>query len=251
MSSFRELFKSLYILALSNFKFVLGGNMININSLSKSFNNGIQKTTVLHNVTFTISKGIWLSIMGPSGSGKTTLLNCISGLSTPDVGSVIIGNKDLSELKGKEISNFRRKNIGFVFQDFKLLPHYSVIDNVILPLTYDESRRTLETRAKKLLNEVGIDESLFNRLPNGLSGGEKQRVAIARALIADPDLLLCDEPTGNLDKDNRDQIVELLFTLKKKGKTIIVVTHDEEVAEKGDLIYQLKDGNLVDRGLMI
>lgn len=218
--------------------------MLVVENLGKSFTNGKSIKPILHNISFTIEKGTWLSIMGPSGVGKSTLLNCLSGINKPDKGTVQIQNQDIYQLNEKQLSDFRRKKIGFVFQDFKLLPHYSVLDNVTLPLLYDESRIKLENRAKDLLHKVGIDEHLFMRLPASLSGGEKQRVAIARSMIAEPNLLLCDEPTGNLDRENRNHITDILVELKQQGQTIIVVTHDDEVANCGDICYQLNDGSL-------
>ena len=215
--------------------------MLHIQSIKMSYQNGI---AILNGVNLEVDKGHWCSIMGPSGTGKSTLLNCISGLTKPDEGNVHIGEQPIYELNKKELSTFRRANIGFVFQDFKLLPHYSILDNVMIPLLYDENSSTLEKKAKVLLEEVGIGEHLFRRLPESLSGGEKQRVAIARSLIAEPILLLCDEPTGNLDRENRNQITSLLLRLKNRGISLVVVTHDEEVAMLGDRSYKLKDGIL-------
>ncbi|RFB15078.1 ABC transporter ATP-binding protein [Bacillus sp. HNG] len=218
--------------------------MLAIKNLSKQYRIGEGLNNILVNINLEIQKESWCSIIGPSGSGKSTFLNCISGIIRADQGEVLIDEIQLNKLSEKELSNFRRKNIGFVFQDFKLLPHYSVIDNVMLPLLYDQDKIMLRKKAKQLLLDVGIKEELFDRLPSSLSGGERQRVAIARALIADPKLLLCDEPTGNLDIENRDQITELFSMLKKQGITIIVVTHDLEVAKKGDQVYELKAGIL-------
>lgn len=219
--------------------------MITVENLRKSFGRGTNATEVLRDIDLTIPDGKWTAIVGPSGSGKSTLLNCLSGLLKPDFGHVNYDGKDLYRLKEKERSHFRRKHIGFVFQDFKLLPYYSVIDNVILPLLYDEAKQKLYEKARQILLHIGIHEQLFTRLPRSLSGGEKQRVAIARALIADPDVLVCDEPTGNLDQDNRDIITELIDRLRNEGKTIVLVTHDMEVAKKADDIYQLTSGSLV------
>ncbi|MBR7554703.1 ABC transporter ATP-binding protein [Allobacillus sp. GCM10007491] len=221
-----------------------------IANISKSFKSGSNNKVILQNVNLNISNGTWCTIMGPSGSGKSTLLNCISGLLKPNEGKIHINDININELYENSLSEFRRNNIGFVFQDFKLLPYYSVLDNVILPLVQDRSKTELVTRARKLLVEVGIEEDLYNRLPKDLSGGEKQRVAIARALIAEPNLLLCDEPTGNLDSDTRNQIINLLLSLKQNGQTIILVTHDEEVAKYSDNIYQLINGKLLHKELI-
>lgn len=218
--------------------------MLKTYNLVKTFSDGKSANIILDQIQIHIEKGKWYSIIGPSGVGKTTFLNCISGLLKPDQGKVIINDTDIYTLTERELSHFRRKNIGYVFQDFKLLPHYSVLDNVILPLIYDVDRKTLELKAKQLLHEVGIEEKLFYRLPEKLSGGEKQRVAIARSLIANPNILLCDEPTGNLDVETRDQITQLLNQVKEMGKTIIVVTHDQDVATYGDACFELRKGTL-------
>ncbi|MDC3423651.1 ABC transporter ATP-binding protein [Aquibacillus sp. 3ASR75-11] len=218
--------------------------MLRVEKIQKVFNNKSFSTEVLNDISLSISKGCWLSIVGPSGSGKSTLLNITSGLLKPDSGKVFFNDRNVYELNDQERSNLRRKHIGFVFQDFKLLPYYSVLDNVILPLYYDEEKNKLYERAKELLQVVGIRESLFFRLPEGLSGGEKQRVAIARALIANPEVLICDEPTGNLDWENRNQIIKLFSSLKEQGKTIVLVTHDTNMADCGDEVYQLLNGKI-------
>lgn len=219
--------------------------MLQATEIKKAFQNGEQ--SILRGINFHLKKGSWVSIMGPSGSGKTTLINCLSGLLKPDEGTVLIDGKDIYHLTEHQLSNFRRKRVGFIFQDYKLLPHYSVLDNVMLPLYYDEDRKQLKDRAIQFLQEVGIEDHLYNRLPEGLSGGEKQRVAIARSLIAKPDLIFCDEPTGNLDEENRDHITDLLQQLNENGQTIIVVTHDHEVANRGDVCFQLQDGVLKEK----
>lgn len=212
---------------------------ITVKNVNKSFQHLSNNINVLEGININIPKGSWISIVGPSGSGKSTLLNCISGLLKPDAGNVFYEDIDIYSLSDKEKSDFRRRTIGFVFQDFKLLPHYSVLDNTIMPLLYDVPKRELYEKATSILQNIGINKALYTRLPSGLSGGEKQRVAIARALIADADVLICDEPTGNLDVENRDKITDLLINLNKKGKTIIIVTHDMEVASRGSNIYHL------------
>ncbi|WP_273126227.1 ABC transporter ATP-binding protein [Bacillus weihaiensis] len=218
--------------------------MIEIKNLRKSYFCNFESKEILSDMSLIIEEGQWCTIIGPSGTGKSTFLNCVSGLLKPDSGEIIYEGINLYNLKEEIRSEYRRLNIGFIFQDFKLLPHYSVLDNVALPLIYDEPKTALYLRAKRLLDTVGMKEDLFNRLPEGLSGGEKQRVAIARALIANPKVLICDEPTGNLDIDNRNIIIELLKEFKNKGQTIIMVTHDEEVAQYGDITYKLYLGNL-------
>ena len=218
--------------------------MIIVNNLSKYYHNSSGKVVILDQLNLKVERGEWCSIIGPSGTGKSTLLHCISGLLKPDNGEVLFDNTNLYLLNEKERSDFRRRKIGFVFQDFKLLPYYSVLDNVILPLIFDYSKKELYERAEQLLLDVGIAEELFHRLPDGLSGGEKQRVAIVRALIGQPEVLICDEPTGNLDIENRNRMIQLISELNQKGQTIIVVTHDHEVAVCGNVTYQLRYGRL-------
>lgn len=218
--------------------------LILVNSISKSYNQGNQSLHLFENLSLTIERGKWITIVGPSGSGKTTFLNCISGLTQPDKGKVILHDTNIYDLSDKERSNFRKQAIGYIFQDFKLLPFYSVLDNVALPLIHDQSKTQLYEQAKGLLLKVGITEDKFHRLPNGLSGGEKQRVAIARALLAKPTVLIGDEPTGNLDLENRDHMLDLFDEIKSSGHTIILVTHDLEVAKRGDQAYCLTNGML-------
>lgn len=220
-----------------------GIEMLYVHNLMKKYGNN-ETLNILDGVNLEVKEAVWCSIVGPSGTGKSTLLKCIAGLLKPDDGSVRMLNHDIYSMTEEARSNFRRTNIGFIFQDFKLLSHYSVLENVIMPLLYDKDRKWLMEKAKDLLKLVGIPESLHNRLPDSLSGGEKQRVAIARSIIGDPEIILCDEPTGNLDTKNRDRIIELLLNIQKRGTTIICVTHDLEVAEKGDCVYRLNEGLL-------
>ncbi|WP_047981882.1 ABC transporter ATP-binding protein [Ornithinibacillus contaminans] len=219
--------------------------MIKLENVSKTFQSRTTPTEILNNVQIFIPSGSWVSIVGPSGVGKTTLLHVISGLMPPDSGQVLYENKNVYELIEYERRKLRRESIGFIFQDFKLLPFYSVLDNVVLPTFDKKYKKDLYKVARELLNMVGIPESLFKRLPEGLSGGEKQRVAIARALVADPNILICDEPTGNLDSENRNQIIDLLRDLNTQGKTIILVTHDMDAAKQADKVYHLMNGELI------
>ena len=217
--------------------------MLKVSNIKKSFSSP-EENLLFENVSLSVGKNEWISIVGPSGSGKTTLLNCIAGIYDIDEGEIELDGQIIHDLSDQEKSNLRRLQIGFVFQDFKLLPYYSVLDNVILPLSKDQNKNELRQKAVQHLEQVGIEKELHNRLPFALSGGEKQRVAIARALMNDPKLLLCDEPTGNLDNENKHQVLKILSDLTSKGHSIIVVTHDDEVAEKSHLIYELKNSSL-------
>ena len=217
--------------------------MLVVNNIKKGlFHNN--ENFLFQNVSLSVQTAEWISIVGPSGSGKTTLLNCIAGIYKIDEGSIELDGSPIHNLSDSQKSDIRRLQIGFVFQDFKLLPYYSVLENVILPLSKDKKSDQLKQKAALLLEQVGINKSYYNRLPSSLSGGEKQRVAIARALISDPKLIICDEPTGNLDNDNKKQVLHILTKLKQKGHSIIVVTHDEEVANEGNRIYELKNSSL-------
>ncbi|MEX3714935.1 ABC transporter ATP-binding protein [Cytobacillus horneckiae] len=216
--------------------------MIKTIGLTKGFQHN--QSVILRDIDLVIQTGKWSTIIGPSGSGKSTLLSCISGVLKPDIGKVYYDGTDIYALNDFERSKYRRTNIGFVFQDFKLLPYYSILDNVILPLMNDRPRKELIERGKVLLSKVGIGENMYKRLPENLSGGEKQRVAIARALIGNPKVLICDEPTGNLDIKNRDMIIDLFLRLKENNQTILMVTHDLEVARSSDYIHRLSDGKL-------
>lgn len=218
--------------------------MIQIENLSVYFKQSNSQNIILDCIQLEIGQGIWCSITGRSGSGKSTLLNCINGLIEPNEGRVIINGKSFQGMSEEEKSEVRRRDIGYIFQDFKLLPHFTVIDNVMLPLLYEEKKSVLQEQARALLQQVGIGEHLYQQLPEQLSGGERQRVAIARALLAKPKVLLCDEPTGNLDVENRDQIAALLMQIKNSGTIVIVVTHDHEIAALGDVHYQLVKGSL-------
>ncbi|MFE7065096.1 ABC transporter ATP-binding protein [Sutcliffiella sp. NPDC057660] len=219
--------------------------MIHLNHISKTFNVGNEIIHALHNLTLTVEKGEWLSILGPSGSGKSTLLNCMGGLDIPESGEVMIDQVSTSTMTTSQLQSLRRNKIGFIFQDFKLLPQYNVLDNVCLPRLPYESKKRVKTRALNLIEEVGLSHRL-SHLPSELSGGEKQRVAIARALINNPDIIICDEPTGNLDIQNRNRILELLKILHQQKYTIIIATHDTEVADKGERSIFIRDGSVED-----
>lgn len=198
---------------------------------------------ILKDLSFKIEQGDWVTIIGQSGSGKTTFLNCLTGLVRPKSGQVLYDEVDIFQLKSDEMSLFRRDNIGLVFQDFKLIPYYTAVENVMIPLVHKVEKKKLKERAKEVMTQVGLRDKTSS-IPSQLSGGEKQRVAIARALVADPKLIVCDEPTGNLDINIRDTIVKVLLDLKELGHTIILVTHDLQITNYSDHIYKIVDGSL-------
>ena len=195
----------------------------------------------LDNVSASIEAGGFISIMGPSGSGKTTLLNIIGCLDTPTSGRVAIGGENINGLGDDQLTRLRRDKIGFVFQQFNLIPTLTALENIEYPIIL-KGLNGHEKKGKELLESVGIDEKLGENKPNELSGGEQQRVAIARALANDPDIILADEPTGNLDTKTSKDIMQLLKETNERGKTIIVVTHDPQVASYTSRIFRLVDG---------
>ena len=197
----------------------------------------------LDNVTVSIEAGEFISVMGPSGSGKTTLLNIIGCLDTPTRGRVVIGGEDINGLDDNQLTRLRRDKIGFVFQQFNLIPTLTALENIEYPMIL-KGLNGYEKKAKELLLSVGIDLRLGENKPNELSGGEQQRVAIARALANEPDIILADEPTGNLDSKTSKDIMALLKDTNERGKTIIVVTHDPQVASYTSRTFRLVDGRV-------
>lgn len=219
--------------------------MVELKKVSKHFSEGNTRHIVLKNIDLSIDKGEIVILLGKSGSGKSTLLNIISGIDIPDEGEVSVCGKDITKLSEKERTLVRRYSIGFIFQFFNLIPTLSVKENLMLPLELTNASDK-ELRIRSILNEVGLSERA-DTYPDKLSGGEQQRIAIARALIHNPDIILADEPTGNLDYDTGLQIVDLLDrVVKQKGKTMIMVTHSKDVMGLADKVYSLREGKLTE-----
>jgi lipoprotein-releasing system ATP-binding protein len=218
---------------------------LKLKDVSKSFMAAENTVSVLKNISFELASGNSVAIMGPSGSGKSTLLHLIGTLDQPSSGLIEMNGKNPFVLSEPELARFRNSQIGFVFQDHHLLPQYSVIENVMLPaLAFPDVKNNAESRAKVLLEKVGLGHRLNHR-PAQLSGGESQRAAVARALMNDPSILLCDEPTGNLDHANAESVASLLFDLhKQENNLMIVVTHSADLAQRFQHRFELRDGTL-------
>ena len=213
--------------------------MITLRNITKSFGT----LQVLKGIDLQIEKGEVVSIVGPSGAGKTTLLQIMGTLDTPDTGSVLIGDTDVTQLSQKEMARFRNQHLGFVFQFHQLLPEFTALENVIIPaLIANRSQKETKERAKELLDFLGLSDRAEHK-PNELSGGEKQRVAVARALMNKPSVILADEPSGSLDSKNKAELHQLFFDLRDQlGQTFVIVTHDEALAVLTDRTIHLKDG---------
>ncbi|MDU5378274.1 ABC transporter ATP-binding protein [Peptoniphilus lacydonensis] len=222
-------------------------SLLEIKSISKIYGKGDNAVHALKDINFSVDKGEYIAIVGESGSGKSTLLNIIGAIDIPTDGKVIINNKDLFTMKDSELTVFRRRNIGFIFQGFNLIPELTVEQNIIFPVLLDykkPDRKYLD----EILNILGLQERR-NHLPSELSGGQQQRVAIGRALITKPSLILADEPTGNLDSKNSSEVISLLKESSQKyEQTIIMITHSRSIAQAADRVLRVSDGILVDQG---
>jgi len=217
-------------------------NIIKIRNIIRDFELGQEIVHVLKDIDLDIEKGEYVAIMGPSGSGKSTLMNILGCLDTPTAGTYILNGEDVSQMSDDELAEIRNKEIGFVFQTFNLLPRTTALDNVALPMVYaGASKKDRAERAKQVLVDVGLEDRMDHR-PNQLSGGQRQRVAVGRALVNKPSIILADEPTGNLDTKTGVEIMNLFEDIHKAGNTIIVVTHEEEIASHADRIIRLRDG---------
>ena len=218
--------------------------MIQVKDVHKSYDLGETFVHALRGVSFSIEEGEFVSIMGPSGSGKSTLMNIVGCLDTPSEGTYLLKDRNVGNLDEEQLAGIRNEEIGFVFQKFQLLPRSSALENVALPLKYasvKQSERLI--RAEKVLDKVGLTNRLTHK-PTELSGGEQQRVAIARALVNSPSILFADEPTGNLDSKTGDQVLEIFKDLNKRGQTIVVITHEREVAKQSERTITIKDGEI-------
>ena len=218
--------------------------ILTLTDICKDYQQGKVPVRVLKNINLTVERGEYLAIMGPSGSGKTTLMNLIGCLDVPTSGSYTLDGKDLKDLRDDDLAQIRNRHIGFVFQNFHLLPKMDALENVALPLLYaGVPLKERRERAAEALKMVGLEERM-NFMPNQLSGGQCQRVAIARAMVGNPDLLLADEPTGALDTKSGNQIMEIFRQLSQSGMTIIMITHEPSIAACADKTYHILDGEL-------
>ena len=218
-----------------------------LKSVVKSYTRGAQRVAVLHGISLTIDRGEFLALMGPSGSGKTTLLNLVAGIDRPDQGEIVVAGQPISSLSSRQLTAWRAHHVGLIFQFYNLMPLLTAGENVELPLLLTNlSKAQRRARVRTALDLVGLADRGTHR-PAELSGGQQQRVAIARALVADPTLLVCDEPTGDLDRATAEQILDLLLLVnREQGKTIVMVTHDPRAAERASRQLRLDKGQLLD-----
>lgn len=218
------------------------GNLIKIRNIIRDFPLGTEIVHVLKGIDLDIDKGEYVAFMGPSGSGKSTLMNLLGCLDTPTAGSYVLNGRDVSQMSDDELAEVRNTEIGFVFQTFNLLPRTTALDNVALPMVYaGMSKSARNARAEEVLTDVGLADRMDHK-PNQLSGGQRQRVAVGRALVNKPSIILADEPTGNLDSKTGVEIMALFDAIHAAGNTVILVTHEEEIAEHAHRVIRLRDG---------
>jgi len=218
--------------------------ILKIHELEKTYTSGSKKITVLHDISFEIEKGDTFSIVGPSGSGKTTLLGLCAGLDHPDAGTVELCGHNMQDLNEDERAQLRNKEVGFIFQNFQLLPTLTALENVIVPLELQGAKNAIRV-GMELLDKVGLADR-FHHYPSQLSGGEQQRVALARAFSSSPSILFADEPTGNLDEETGEKVIQLLFELNKEaGTTLVIISHDLDLANRTQQILRLKGGKIM------
>lgn len=227
---------------------LVGGNGLAVaKSLVKHFKSGPVTVKAVDGVSFQLPRSAVVALRGPSGCGKSTLLNLIGALDRPDSGRLTVDGVDVAKLSGRSEAAYRRRKVGFVFQQFNLVPYLSALENVTLPmeLAGASSNGSAKLRARELLGQVGLTQDRLERRPAKLSGGEQQRVAIARALANDPPLILADEPTANLDSKTGALIINILRSLRDEGRTVLIATHDDAIANEADVILEMRDGQLV------
>ncbi len=218
--------------------------ILKIHELEKTYTSGSKNITVLHDISFEIEKGDTFSIVGPSGSGKTTLLGLCAGLDHPDAGTVELCGHNMQDLNEDERAQLRNKEVGFIFQNFQLLPTLTALENVIVPLELQGAKNAIKI-GMELLDKVGLADR-FHHYPSQLSGGEQQRVALARAFSSSPSILFADEPTGNLDEETGEKVIQLLFELNKEaGTTLVIISHDLDLANRTQQILRLKGGKIM------
>lgn len=219
-------------------------NILDMRDIVKRYAMGEEELEVLHGINLMVNQGEFVSVVGPSGSGKSTLMNIIGCLDTPTSGEYLLSGHSIEGLDEAHLAHIRNKEIGFIFQQFQLLPRLTALENVMMPLIYAGTTKSNRVeRATRMLEDVGLGDKIYNR-PNQLSGGQQQRVAIARALVTEPTILLADEPTGALDQKTGQQIMEMFKHINQQGRTIIMITHDQNIASFGSRIIHILDGKL-------
>lgn len=221
-----------------------GSSLIQVKGLRKTYRIGDQVVHALDGLDLAIDRNEYVALMGPSGSGKSTLMNILGCLDSPTSGSYVLNQRDVSVMDDDDLADIRNKEIGFVFQTFNLLPRYTALENVALPMIYAGiPRHQREERAQEVLTQVGLEDRMDHK-PNELSGGQRQRVAVARALVMKPSIILADEPTGNLDTATSHEVMELFSEIQRAGNTVILVTHEEDIASCAHRIVRLRDGKI-------